>query len=153
MKYEELPQVNGPGYWPAKIATDVDGRFLVSFPDFPEALTDGESLKDALTEAVDCLEEALAGRINRGEDIPAPARKKPGQYQIFPTPQFMLKVLLFSKWKAAGITKTELAARMSIREGEVRRLLDPRYGSKLPQMEKAFGALGCRIRIELEEVA
>jgi antitoxin HicB len=45
------------------------------------------------------------------------------------------------------------AARMGVREGEVRRLLDPRYGSKLPQMEKAFGVLGYRIRIGLEEVA
>lgn len=151
--FENTSRGNKPGYWPAQITPDEDERHVVTFPDLPEALTDGPTFEEALKEARDCLEETLAGRINRGEKIPAPRKIKPGQQKIFPTPQFTLKVLLYNRWQFAGISKTELAARMQVREGEVRRLLDPRYGSKLPQMEKAFGALGCRIRLSLEEVA
>jgi len=138
--------------WPAKITPDKAGRFLVTFPDLPEALTDGASLEEALNEAADCLEEALAGRINRGEVIPKPDRIKRGQHEITLDPRFMLKVLLYTQWKAANITKSELSNRMGVKEGEVRRLLDPRYGSKLPQMEKAFAALGTRITVSLEKV-
>jgi len=139
--------------WPAEITPDKAGRFLVTFPDLPEALTDGASLEEALEEAADCLEEALAGRINRDEFVPKSSRVKRGQHKIFLDPHFMLKVLLYIQWKAANITKSELANRMGVKEGEVRRLLDPRYGSKLPQMEKAFVALGTRITVSLEKVA
>ena len=47
-----LPEANGKGYF-------------VKFPGLPEALTSGVDLADARAEAVDCLAEALAGRISR----------------------------------------------------------------------------------------
>ncbi len=43
------------------IKQDEGGFFLVTFPDISFAATDGESLKEALVEAEDCLEEAIAG--------------------------------------------------------------------------------------------
>jgi predicted RNase H-like HicB family nuclease len=59
--------------YPAKIKQDSAGFYLVTFPDFPEAATDARSLKAAIADAVDCLEEAVAGRMKRGEDIPLPS--------------------------------------------------------------------------------
>lgn len=46
---------------------------LVRFPDLPEAITSGDTIDEALTNACDCLEEALAHRISVREDIPAPS--------------------------------------------------------------------------------
>jgi antitoxin HicB len=65
--------------FPARLAPDEEGRLVVHFPDLPEALTDGANEVEALAEAADCLSEALAGRINRGEDIPSPSRSRRGQ--------------------------------------------------------------------------
>ena len=65
--------------YPANVARDDAGFFLVTFPDFPEAATDGETREAALHEAADALEEAIAGRINRGEVIPRPSRRKAKQ--------------------------------------------------------------------------
>jgi predicted RNase H-like HicB family nuclease len=48
----------------------LQGFALVTFPDFPEARTDGETLEEALAEAADCLAEAVAGRIARTETPP-----------------------------------------------------------------------------------
>ena len=75
--------------YPARIEEDEAGFQLVTFPDFPEAATDGRSVSEALAEAVDCLEEAVAGRIKRGEDIPA--RRRP-RTERFPSrcPPFTL---------------------------------------------------------------
>ena len=50
----------------------------------------------------------------------------------------------------AGITKVQLAKRLGVDEKEVRRLLDPHYGSKLPRIAQAIAALGRRLVIGLE---
>src|SRR5258708_40363474 len=39
----------------------------VRLPDLPEALTGGDDLADTTAQAADCLAEAIAGRIARGE--------------------------------------------------------------------------------------
>jgi antitoxin HicB len=44
----------------------------------------------------------------------------------------------------------EEAKRLGIDEKEVRRLLDPHYGSKLPRIAQAIEALGRRLVIGLE---
>jgi predicted RNase H-like HicB family nuclease len=60
--------------YPANVEPDGGGFFLVTFPDFPEAATDARSRERALAEAVDCLEEAVAGRIKRGDALPTLAK-------------------------------------------------------------------------------
>ncbi len=140
-------------FYPARLTPDEDGRFVVSFPDYPEALTDGATKEEALYGALDCLEEAVAGRINRNEDIPSPSTRKRGMAEIYLSPQFALKALLYQTWKEAGITRTELAARLCVDNKEARRLLDPHYGSKLPKMSEALKVLGHRVVIGLEKCA
>ena len=51
--------------YPALLTADEkDGGFVVTFPDLPEAITQGNSWEEALHEAADCLEEAIALRID-----------------------------------------------------------------------------------------
>ena len=61
--------------YPAHFLPDrVDGGFVVRFPDLPEAITQGETLEACFEEARDCLEEAIAGRMDRWEEIPLPSK-------------------------------------------------------------------------------
>jgi predicted RNase H-like HicB family nuclease len=55
--------------YPASLVPDEAGFYLVTFPDFPEAATDGESHEEAIEEASGALAEAIAGRMNRGDTI------------------------------------------------------------------------------------
>jgi len=57
--------------YPATFQPESHGAFTVTFPDFPEAITSGRNREDALTEAEDCLQEAIAGRMVRKENIPS----------------------------------------------------------------------------------
>jgi antitoxin HicB len=68
-----------PIAYPVDLTLDEDGCTIVAFPDLPEALTGAATRDEALVLAVDCLEEALAGRIVDGEAIPppSPARGRP----------------------------------------------------------------------------
>ena len=69
--------------YPANFLPEADGRgFHVRFPDLPEALTGGSDLDDTREQAADCLAEALAGRIKRGDEIPKPSKLKRGQHSV-----------------------------------------------------------------------
>ena len=41
--------------YPVKLDTQEEGTIFVSFPDVPEALTEGTTEREALAEAEDCL--------------------------------------------------------------------------------------------------
>ena len=68
--------------YPARLRPDDSGELVVSFRDLPECLTSGMDEADALLEARDALEEAIAGRIDDGEPIPAPSGQRAGEQLI-----------------------------------------------------------------------
>jgi antitoxin HicB len=137
--------------FPARLEPDEDGRLVVHFPDLPEALTDGADETEALAEAADCLSEALAGRINRGEDIPSPRRLRRGQHWVTPDPTMALKAALYNALRAREMTVADLARRLNMDYRQAARLIDPRAASKLTSLEEALSALGYAIAIEVLE--
>ncbi|HEX3530810.1 MAG TPA: type II toxin-antitoxin system HicB family antitoxin [Thermoanaerobaculia bacterium] len=80
--------------YPVTLTPDeTDGGFVVTFQDVPEAITQGDDLDGALVQASDALEEAIAGRVRRGDSIPEPSEAGAGQL-IIPIPAFNAKVAL-----------------------------------------------------------
>ncbi len=59
--------------FPVDLSVDGTGRVLVKFPDVPGCLTDGGTEAQALAEAGDALEEALAVIMGEGKPIPLPS--------------------------------------------------------------------------------
>ncbi len=141
--------------YPARLSRDEDGYVLVEFPDFPFAATNGGTESEALAMASDCLEEALAYCINDGEPIPAPSRvaRGPGVWTatVAPGPVIAAKAALYQAVRDAGITKVALAERLGVGEKEVRRMLDPRYATKIPALDRALTALGKRLEITVRD--
>jgi antitoxin HicB len=134
--------------YPVRLTPELDGGFVVTFPDIPEAITQGEDGPDALTQASDALEEAIAGRIRRGDPIPPPSSAK--GLPIVPVPALTAaKAALYLALRDAGMSKSELASKLDCDEKEVRRLLDPRHPSKLSRIQKALAALGKGISVRL----
>jgi antitoxin HicB len=127
----------------------VDGGFVVTFRDLPEAITQGDTQQQGLAEAADCLEEAIAARIDEKLDIPYPSSPIEGEYAIAVPIQTALKAALYLAMKEAQISKIQLAHLLKVDEKEIRRILDPRHGTKLPTMERALAALGQRIELQL----
>lgn len=139
--------------YPASVKRDEEGFYLVTFTDFPECATDGDTREEALHEAADALEEAIAGRISRGDLIPHPTRPRPRQTLIPVPAQMAAKAALYMAVKETGIRNTELAQRLGADEKEIRRLLDPHHRTKLPRLEAALAALGKKLVIGVEAVA
>jgi antitoxin HicB len=140
--------------YPVNLTPDeTDGGFVVTFPDVPEAITQGTDVSDALAQAADALEEALAGRIRRGDPIPEPSETGPDQQVVLVPALTAAKAALYLALREARISKSELAQRLGYDEKEVRRLLDPKHLSKLPRIQKALAALGKRIAVRLVDEA
>jgi len=139
--------------YPATLAAAEEGGFLVGFPDFPEAITQGDDEGHALREAADCLEEAIAGRIVRGEVIPVPSKGRRGCHRILLPALMAAKASLYLAARHARVSKVELAKRMGCDEKEIRRLLDPRHPSKISKIEAALTMLGQALIVELRKVA
>jgi antitoxin HicB len=128
--------------YPASLTPEEqDGGYVVTFPDLPEAISQGDDTLDALRQGADCLEEAIAGRIRR---------LGPSFYAIPLSAQMAAKAALYLALCQAGITQVELASRLHCDEKEVRRLLDPRHASKLSRLESALAALGQQLVVGMQ---
>jgi antitoxin HicB len=133
--------------YPVKLTKQAEGGYLVEFPDLPEAITQGETINDALEAASDCLEEAIANRIEMKLDIPISKNKSYEKYSVSLHITMAAKAALFLAMKEKNITNVSLAKKLNCDEKEVRRLIDPHYPSKVPNIEYALNRLGKHLEI------
>ncbi|MEA3643857.1 MAG: type II toxin-antitoxin system HicB family antitoxin [Lamprobacter sp.] len=139
--------------YPATLTPEPSGGFVVTFRDWPEAITQGETLNDALLEATDCLEEAIAARIDDCGEVPMPSAHLPAERPVAVPIQTALKAALFLAVRETSVGPSELARRLEINEKEARRLLNPRHNSKIATLERALLSVGRRPAIEIQEAA
>jgi len=140
--------------YPASFLPEADGNgFHVRFPDLPEALTGGADLEDTRDQAADCLAEAIAGRIRRGDEIPWPRKPKRWQHSISVTLYLAPKLALYLAMRESGMRNTELAKRLGVSETVVRRMLDPKHTTKPEKIQAALSELGKRIVVTFEDAA
>ena len=141
--------------YPVVLTADPSHGYVVSCPDLPELLTQGEDRADAVTSAIDALEEAIAGRVRRGDEIPDPSGPAADQdVELIRLPPIMAaKAALAIALRESGMSQSELARRTGVDEKEVRRLLDPRHPSKLPRLQAALRAVDREVEIRVVPVA
>lgn len=138
--------------YPVTLAPDEEaGGYVVTFRDIPEAITQGDSVEEALEQAADCLEEAIAGRMRRGEEIPAPSPFLRNERHVVVPIATATKAALYKAIRESGLSKVELAIKLGCDEKEVRRLLDPYHPSKLPRIEAALEALGKQLIVSVRD--
>lgn len=136
--------------YPVTLTPDPDdGGFVVTFPDLPEAVTQGDTLDEALNEARGALEAALEYRVRHGLDLPSPSAPGPAQVSVSPPVHTVLKAALVLAMKEAHVNKSELARRMDLDEKEARRIVDLSHRTRLPTLERALRVLGKRVEVRV----
>lgn len=110
--------------YPAVFRRDEGGRFLVKFPDFPSAYTDGANKHEAMEEAIDCLGSSIAFGMAEKAELPKPSPLKRGQ-KLVPVPLWIAgKLALYWAVREIGISQSELARHLLVRETAVRLMLE-----------------------------
>lgn len=134
------------------VEPDDNGTLLVTCPDLPEVTTFGDDKGDAMRRAAGAIEEAIAARIARDEDIPGPSRMV-GQMTIGLPPLTSAKVELYRAARASGITKAELGRRLGWDAAQVDRLFDLRHRSQIEKIDRALHTIGKRLEISVQDMA
>lgn len=135
--------------FPVTLEPQPEGGFVVTFPDVPEAITQGEDEDEALLYAVDALETALSFYVDGRAPLPAPSAPEPGQLTVRPSALECAKLGVYRAMTEQGIRKTELARRLGWHLPQVDRLFDLRHASRLDQIEAAARALGRHIEVRV----
>jgi antitoxin HicB len=132
-------------FYPALFTPEAKG-FVVTVPDIPEVITEGDSLEEATEYAIDAIELILGEYIRRRSEIPRPSKRRGRNIRIVELPLLtQAKLSLYSTLQASGIRKADLARRLGVSKPQVERLLDLAHGSRLEQIEQVFCALKKRL--------
>lgn len=127
---------------------DTEG-YTLQFPDMTQGITDGDTLEEALANAVNCLDtviELYVEHLKQPLPTPSPAN---GRHVIRPTPQAELKAALHNEMMAQKITKSEMARRLNIAPPNFERVMNFKHKTKLETLNAAFAALGKRLEIRV----
>ena len=126
-----------------------DGKFvLVTFPDIPEAITQGSNRVHALEMGKEALELAMEFYFEENRRIPMPSQPKRGQPVIELSPSVAAKVLLLNEMLRQNVRPVELARRIGTTKQEVNRLTNLRHSTKIDRIDEALRALGKRLYVE-----
>lgn len=139
--------------YPVKLSRDTNESILVEAPDIPEVHTFGEDEAEALMQALDAIETALAMYMEDRRDIPKPSPRKRGWKLVTLPALSETKIALYSALRASGVGKAELARRLNCHLPQIDRLLDLAHDSRLDRLESAFRAIGKQLSIEVLEAA
>ena len=125
---------------------------LASFPDVPEALTEGATEQEALDEAADCLVAALGGYVDDGRRLPRPSVTYGGpvvELSVIAT----AKLALYQAMQDEHVGLATLAHRVGMTEVAANRLLDLDCRSHIDQVATALMALGRHLVVEIHTAA
>jgi len=134
--------------YPVNLKKAREGGYVVTFPDIPEAITQGETLEDSLQHAQDALESAMEFYFEDRRRVPAPSKPKPRQRVVELPASLTAKVLLLNEMLRQKVRPAELARRIGTTPQEINRLTDIRHTTKIDRIDEALRALGKRLVLQ-----
>ncbi len=128
---------------------EADGGFVATFQDIPEAITQGETVEEALAMAQEALETAMEFYFEDKRAIPVPSKPKRGQHVIDLPASLSAKVLLLNEMVTQKIRPAELARRLNTTPQEVNRLTNLRHTTRIDGIAAALQAMGRQLEISV----
>jgi antitoxin HicB len=125
------------------------GGFVVTFSDIPEAITQGETVDEALAMAAEALETAMDFYFDGKRAVPMPSAPKRRQHVVALPLSMSAKVLLLNEMIRQQVRPVELARRLHTTPQEVNRLTNLRHTSKIDGIAGAMKVLGKTLEIRV----
>lgn len=126
-----------------------DGLYGVTFPDFPNIITVGKDVDEALSMAHEALNASLACDVARGMPLPKPtAAKKKGLYPVEVLPHILVAWQI--RELRGKLSQSEIAQRMGLSYQSYQRLENPVKGNPtIKTLERIAKVMGKQLSIQL----
>jgi antitoxin HicB len=134
--------------YPAIVKKQKPSGYLVLFPDIKEAMTQGETVEEALFNASEVLTLALDHRLARDREIPLPSRAAARAHLVAPDAKTQAALLV--RLSRGERSVADLARVLGTSWPAVARLEDPRHSPTLRNLERTAAALGQRLIVSFE---
>ena len=135
--------------YPAKIQKEEDGTFFVSFPDIPEALTQGATMEEALFNASEVLTLSMEYRLDEEQKVPDSSDIVGDNIHLI-SPSAKVQSAMLIRHSRQGRSLAELARTLETSWPSVQRLENPHNSPTLKMIDKAATALGKRLVLSFE---
>lgn len=133
--------------YPVKLRKD--GKFiLVTFPDIPEAITQGVNRVHALEMAAEALAVSMEFYFEDHRPVPMASTPKRGQPVVERPASVAAKVLLLNEMLRQKVRPIDLARRLGTTKQEVNRLTDLKHATKIDRIDEALRTLGKRLILD-----
>lgn len=132
--------------YPVTIERDGD-TWMASFPDIPEALTNGGSREEALLAAKDALLTAFEFYVEDNLPVPLPSGTTEGHDVVAVPLSVWSKILLLNAMCESRVDHTELGRRLELPPQEVLHLTDLRHDINIDLLANALRALGRNVEL------
>ncbi len=140
--------------YPAEFTLDQEvGGYVVTFPDVPEAITQGDTLEEATDMAEDALALALTFYVDRWERLPAASSADAGKRLVRVPAAAESKFTLYGALRSSGLGKADLMRLMKCPASRVDEILDANRPSNIDEIEMAFAAIGKKLTVPVREAA
>lgn len=136
-------------HYAVKLTMQAEGGFTVSFPDIPEAITEGDTMEEARFNAAEALSLALSVRVELGDVIPTPTPPA-GADMEWIEPDAAVQAAMLVRTTRGLRPLADLARALGTSWPAAQRLENPRHSPTLKQLERAAAALGKRLIIAFE---
>lgn len=132
----------------AVLEAQPEGGYTVTFPDIPEAVTEGDDREAALFNAVEVLTLCLEQRMVDGDPVPEASKVKGGVW-IEPSAAVQAALLMRMLREAQSKSLADIARALQTSWPAAQRLERPGSNPTIKQLERAAAALGKRLVISI----
>jgi antitoxin HicB len=134
--------------YPAIVKKQKPSGYVVQFPDISEAITQGETVEEALFNASEVLTLALDHRLGRDREIPLPSKPAGRAHWVAPDAKTQAAILV--RLSRGDRSVADLARVLGTSWPAVARLEDPRHSPTLRNLERTAAALGQKLIVSFE---
>ncbi|QLB13141.1 antitoxin HicB [Bisgaardia hudsonensis] len=136
-------------YYPAIFTNALEGGYVVTFPDIPEAITQGNTFEEAIEMAEDVLLSCVEIYFSEDRKFPQNRALLENETAVSLPESVYLKILLHNTMIEQSISKVQLARLTNIRPPEIQRILTPTHNTKIDTIGRVFHTLGKQLQITI----
>lgn len=134
--------------YPIKLEHDEStGAYIASCRDLPLMNSVGDSVDEALLEAVEGLVTAISIEIDERRPVSHGSELREGEYPVAVPVLVAMKAELHNAMIASGTRQADLARKMGQTPTGINRLLDVEHSSKVETVEHALHLLNRRVNV------